>query len=116
MDMGGILGAGGGWGKRIDIDHAIRVHPICTFNAGTSVPTREVSATEFKIRCLRIIQEMGRSGRPVTITRRGRPVALLSPLPRRDAPPFVGMLAGTVLRFDDPLAPAATPEDWLALR
>lgn len=78
-------------------------------------PAEEVSATEFKARCLRIIQDMGRSGRPVTITRRGRPVALLSPLPRRDAAPFVGMLAGTVLRFDDPFAPAA-PDDWSALR
>ena len=79
---------------------------------GTQVP-----AAEFKAKCLRIIQEMGSDGRPVTITRRGRPVAVLSPLPAEpDASPFVGMMRGTVLAYEDPLAPAAPPADWSALR
>ena len=78
---------------------------------------RQVSAAEFKAKCLRIIQEMGSDGQPVTITRRGRPVAVLSPLPREPAvSPFVGMMRGTVLAYEDPLAPAASPSDWSALR
>ena len=78
---------------------------------------RQVSAAEFKAKCLRIIQEMGSDGRPVTITRRGRPVAVLSPLPiEPGASPFVGMMRGTVLAYDNPLAPAASPSDWSALR
>ena len=79
--------------------------------------TRQVSAAEFKAKCLRIIQEMGSDGRSVTITRRGRPVAVLSPPPvEHDAPPFLGMMRGTVLAYEDPLAPAASPSDWDALR
>ena len=78
---------------------------------------RQVSAAEFKAKCLRIIQEMGSDGRPVTITRRGRPVAILSPLPKESGvSPFVGMMRGTVLAYEDPLAPAASPSDWSALR
>ena len=78
---------------------------------------RQVSAAEFKAKCLRIIQEMGSDGRPVTITRRGRPVAVLSPLPvEPGVSPFVGMMRGTVLAYDNPLAPAASPSDWSALR
>ena len=77
---------------------------------------RQISATEFKAKCLRIIQEMHSDGRSVTITRRGRPVAVLSPLPpEREAPPFIGMLRGTVLAYEDPFAPAASPSDWSAL-
>ena len=79
--------------------------------------TRQVSAAEFKAKCLRIIQEMGSDGRSVTITRRGRPVAVLSPPPAEgEAPPFLGMMRGTVLAYEAPLAPAASPSDWAALR
>ena len=79
--------------------------------------TRQVLAAEFKAKCLRIIQEMGSDGRSVTITRRGRPVAVLSPPPvEREAPPFLGMMRGTVLAYEDPFAPAASPSDWDAPR
>ena len=78
--------------------------------------TRQVSAAEFKAKCLRIIQEMGSDGRSVTITRRGRPVAVLSPPVEREAPPFLGMVRGTALAYEDPFAPAASPSDWDALR
>ena len=79
--------------------------------------TRRVSAAEFKAKCLRIIQEMGSDGRSVTITRRGRPVAVLSPLPSTEtAQPFLGMMRGTVLGYEAPFAPAALPADWSALR
>ncbi len=37
----------------------------------------DISITEFKHRCLEIIRELEKSGRPVTITRRGKTVARL---------------------------------------
>ena len=79
---------------------------------------RHVSAAQFKAKCLRIIKEMNGSGQPVTITNRGRPVAVLSPIPasRRAASPFIGMMRGTVLKYEDPFEPAASPSDWSALR
>ena len=79
--------------------------------------TKQVSAAEFKAKCLRIIQEMGSDGRSATIIRRGRPVAVLSPLPpERCAPPFVGMMRGSVLAYEAPFEPAAPPSDWAAQR
>ena len=79
---------------------------------------RHVSATEFKAKCLRIIKEMNGDGRPVTVTNHGRPVAVLSPVLASDEqpPPFIGMMRGTVLRYEDPFEPAASPSDWSALR
>ena len=79
---------------------------------------RQVSAAEFKARCLRIINEMNRDGGQVTITKRSRPVAVLSPvpLPEETPPPFIGMLRGTVLKYEEPFEPAASPADWSASR
>ena len=39
----------------------------------------DISVTEFKQRCLELIRRVERTGRPVTITRRGRTVARLQP-------------------------------------
>ena len=79
---------------------------------------RQVPAAEFKARRLRIIKEMNGNGQPVTITNRGRAVAVLSPIPAVDESrsPFIGMMRGTVLKYEDPLEPAASPSDWSALR
>jgi prevent-host-death family protein len=46
--------------------------------------TRVVSATEFKAKCLALLDLMEEGGEPITITRRGRPVAVLAP-PKKTA-------------------------------
>lgn len=38
-----------------------------------------MSASEFKAKCLACLREIERFGEPITITRRGRPVAVLGP-------------------------------------
>lgn len=43
---------------------------------------RVISASEFKAKCLACISEMERSGESITITKRGRPVAVLGPVKR----------------------------------
>lgn len=74
----------------------------------------QVSVAEFEAKCLRIINEMNRDGGTLTITRRGRPVAVLSPVSAADeeTPPFIGMMRGTVLKYEDPFEAAAPPSDW----
>jgi prevent-host-death family protein len=47
------------------------------------MPSRVVSATEFKAKCLGILDEVAERGETITITKRGRPVAVLGPPPRR---------------------------------
>ena len=85
---------------------------------GERMTTRQVPAAEFKARCLRIIKEMNRDGGAVTITNRGRPVAVLSPVPASEETHsgFIGMLRGTVVKYEDPFEPATSPSDWSALR
>jgi prevent-host-death family protein len=40
---------------------------------------RSIRASEFKAKCLAILDEVERTGEPVTILKRGRPVARLLP-------------------------------------
>ena len=45
--------------------------------------TRVVNATEFKAKCLAFLDDIQQRGEPITITRRGLPVAGLGPSKRR---------------------------------
>jgi prevent-host-death family protein len=76
--------------------------------------SKRVAAARFKAECLRIIEQMARDREPVTITRRGRPVAVLTPVVEAGSASIIGALEGSVLRYDDPFAPAADPTDWHA--
>lgn len=40
-------------------------------------PEMDISVTEFKHRCLELIRDLEKTGRPITITRRGKTVARL---------------------------------------
>ena len=83
----------------------------------TKQATKTIGAAEFKATCLRVIKQMERDGQPVTITNRGEPVAVLSPVPTPGAgPSIVGAMRGSVLGYDNPFAPAADPSDWNAAR
>ena len=44
---------------------------------------RVVSATEFKAKCLALLDEIEQRGGPITITRWGRPVAILGPIKKK---------------------------------
>lgn len=79
--------------------------------------SKTIGAAMFKAACLRVIDQMNRDGQAVTITKRGRPVAVLSPLPARHQPEsIIGAMKGTVLRYDEPFVPPTDPDDWDALR
>ena len=79
-----------------------------------------IPATEFKAKCLALIDEMERSGEPVTVTRRGKPAITLTA--HRPSPPKIdtifGCMKGTLtiaegVDLDDPLDPD-WEEKWLA--
>ena len=75
---------------------------------------KTMEVADFEAACLQVVRQMGRDGEPVTITNRGRPVAVLAP-PQPgldDRPSIVGAMRGTVLRYDEPFLPAADPSDW----
>lgn len=45
---------------------------------------REITATQFKAHCLRLLDEVAETGEPLIVTKHGRPVARVEPLPRAE--------------------------------
>lgn len=77
--------------------------------------TNMIGAAEFKARCLRVIDQMNKDRRPVTITKRGKPVAVLHPVESPDENrSIIGAMRGSVLAYHEPFRPAADPSDWSA--
>ncbi len=73
---------------------------------------REINASEFKAKCLAILDEVAQTGQPVTILKRGRPIAQLVPsVPRVGRYPQE-TLVGTVQIHGDIVAPVLPPEAW----
>lgn len=63
-----------------------------------------VGAAEFKTHCLRILEEVQRTGEAVTITKRGKPVAEVKPIAAKTL--TFGCMASPGYRFEDPFSPA----------
>lgn len=79
--------------------------------------SKVIGASVFKATCLRVIKQMNRDREPVVVTKHGRPVAIVSPVPAESSRKAVcGAMRGSVLGYDDPFGPAADSEDWSELR
>lgn len=72
----------------------------------------EINASEFKAKCLAILDDVFVSGRIVTILKRGKPVAQLVPAVQRDEGWPQTTLAGSVKIVGDVIDPALDPEAW----
>ncbi len=72
-----------------------------------------MGAAEFKAHCLRILDEVERTGEPVTITKRGKPVAELKAVekPEAELVPLFGFMKGSVQILGDIVASPLDP-DW----
>lgn len=75
-----------------------------------------INASEFKARCLAILDHVQTTGEHVLILKRGRPVAELLPTSgaRTEYPQLE--LAGTLTIVDDIIEPAVPEQDWETLR
>jgi prevent-host-death family protein len=70
----------------------------------------KVNATEFKAKCLSLIDRVSSKGEIVTITKRGRVVARLVGASQAGDQPWLA-LRGQVVSYVDPFAPAVEDED-----
>ena len=77
--------------------------------------TRLVSATEFKAKCLALLAEIEDGGESITITKRGRPMAVVGPASRRAWKSPEGCWAGRV-KLPKSLDSIETSELWDVVR
>ncbi len=75
---------------------------------------KTLTSTEFKAKCLAVLDEVARTGEPVTILKRGRPVAqLVPPVPWGKGYPQEEII-GTVRIKGDIIQPVLPADDWEA--
>lgn len=77
----------------------------------------EVSISEFKAKCLALLEQVRTTRKPIRVTRHGKPVAeVLPPAPVISRREWIESLQGTVKITGDIISPANEPEEWEALR
>ena len=77
-----------------------------------------MAAGEFKAKCLAVMDDVEKKKETVVITKRGKPVAQLVPLPReqKKEDPIFGFLKGKGTIVGDIIAPIFAEEDWDMLK
>ena len=75
--------------------------------------TRTIKASEFKAKCLALLDEVGRTGEPLVITKKGKPVARLVPHEPKKRQ-LIGLLKGRVEILGDIISPIDV--EWEALK
>jgi prevent-host-death family protein len=71
-----------------------------------------VKATEFKAGCLALLEQVARTGEPITVTKRGRPIAQVIPAVPTNARFPQEALRGTVEILGDIVSPVLPSDAW----
>ena len=71
-----------------------------------------MAISKFKARCLAVLEQVRKSGKPIRITRHGTPVADVLPPGPEARPNWIGSMTGTALLKGDIVGPTSDLVDW----
>jgi antitoxin (DNA-binding transcriptional repressor) of toxin-antitoxin stability system len=72
--------------------------------------------SKFKATCLAALERVRRTGRPLRVTRFGKPIAdVVPPSPESRAPDWLGSMRGTLDIKADIVSPAVDASEWEVL-
>jgi prevent-host-death family protein len=77
---------------------------------------KSVAVSEFKAHCLSLLEDVARTGEPLLVTKRGKPLARVNPSGQTVAAYPQDTLAGTVTEAGDLVEPVLPLERWASLR
>lgn len=84
---------------------------------GILQPVEEVAISEFKAKCLALLERVRKTKQPIRVTRFGKPVAdVVPPSPVAEPGDWLGTMAGTIEIMGDIVAPVMEKNDWEAAR
>ena len=76
-----------------------------------------MAVSQFKAKCLSVLQRVKRTGRPVLVTRFGEPIAeVVPPTTRALARSWIGSFRSRGRIAGDVVSPATEAKDWEVLR
>jgi prevent-host-death family protein len=79
---------------------------------GGTAMASTIPAGEFKAKCLKLLDEVAAKRETLVITKRGRPVAQVMPVPAKEK--IVGSMKGSVLWMGDIISPIDV--EWDAMK
>ena len=78
---------------------------------------KEVAISEFKAKCLALLEEVRLTKKPLLVTRFGKPVAeVIPPSIVQDRASWIGSMKGSFEILGDIVSPANDEDEWEALR
>ena len=77
---------------------------------------KEVAISEFKAKCLSLLDQVQKTKQSIRITRRGRPVAEVGPPTPVRSNDWMGSMKGKSKILGDIISPASDESDWEVLR
>ena len=78
---------------------------------------KEVAISEFKAKCLAMLEQVRKTKKPIRITRRGKPIAeVVPPGPVEDKRDWLGSMKGQIEILGDIVSPVIDLDDIEALR
>lgn len=78
---------------------------------------KEVAISEFKAKCLAILEQVRTTRQPIRVIRHGKPVAeIVPPSPAVDRSAWIGSLEGSMKFLGDIISPASDADEWEVLR
>jgi prevent-host-death family protein len=77
---------------------------------------KSVAISAFKAHCLALLEDVARTGRPLLVTKRGKPLARLTAADHSRARSPQETLRDTVVTLGDMIVPASSAQTWNATR
>ena len=78
---------------------------------------KEMAISEFKAKCLAVLEQVRATKKPIRITRFGKPVAeVVPPTAVEDRTAWIGSMKGTFEILGDIVSPANEDDEWEVLR
>ncbi|HKV63591.1 MAG TPA: type II toxin-antitoxin system Phd/YefM family antitoxin [Candidatus Acidoferrum sp.] len=79
-------------------------------------PMEEVSISQFKAKCLALLEQVNKTKKPLRITRHGKPVAeVIPPTAVFDRASWIGSMKDSKI-IGDIISPANDEDEWEVLR
>ncbi|HMD17634.1 MAG TPA: type II toxin-antitoxin system Phd/YefM family antitoxin [Terriglobales bacterium] len=78
---------------------------------------QEIAISEFKAKCLAVLEQVRATKKPIRITRFGKPVAeVVPPTAVVDREAWIGSMKNTMRITGDIVSPATDQDEWEVLR
>jgi prevent-host-death family protein len=78
---------------------------------------KEVAISEFKAKCLGLLEQVQKTKKPIRVTRFGKPIAEVVPAsPEAGPADWIGSMKDTMKILGEVVSPANDESDWEALK